>query len=65
LELYFQKFPQDRKNQPELYILNHLQNKLATRDVKQYLLNQELDTVPTASMFNLVEGPIESWEVIK
>jgi Pyrimidine dimer DNA glycosylase len=46
------------------YEFKHLQNKLVTRCPIKYALNYA-SKPKQASMFKLVEGPIESWEITK
>lgn len=47
------------------YEYMHLQNKLQTRDINKYNYNLSLHPYSAFSIFNIVEGAIESWEVIK
>lgn len=47
------------------YEYMHLQNKLQTRDINKYNYNLSLHPYSTFSIFNIIEGGIEPWEVVK
>ncbi|PID70428.1 hypothetical protein CSB37_01935 [bacterium DOLZORAL124_38_8] len=44
--------------------IEHLQNKLQTRDAKKYQENKTLTTFDIHPLFELIDGAIESWEKI-
>ena len=46
------------------YEVSHLLNKLQTRDQKKHEELNSILTFETHPLFNLVEGPIEKWEII-
>lgn len=46
------------------YEFKHLQKKLKIRNPDLYLLNFEKETIESNSLFEVIKGEIEGWEVI-
>ncbi len=47
------------------YEKEHLMNKLKERDYDRYVIYRDVVKVEVAKMFKVIEGNIESWEIIK
>ena len=47
-----------------MYEWDHLKKKLWERDRKQYMMTKSVDIPEVHSMFQIVTGDIESWEVV-
>ncbi len=47
------------------YEKTHLMNKLRERDYNRFLAFREETKIEVAKMFKVIEGNIESWEIIK
>jgi len=47
------------------YEMEHLLNKLFTRDKKQYHLLRKITIIDSHPIFNVITGEIEKWEIIK
>lgn len=46
------------------YEVQHLQQKLKQRDPSRYEISQDIETFEPHPLFQVIEGDIESWEVI-
>ncbi|HMC00189.1 MAG TPA: pyrimidine dimer DNA glycosylase/endonuclease V, partial [Flavobacteriaceae bacterium] len=46
------------------YEFKHLLNKLKIRDLEKFKTLSELTIIETHPMFDITDGPVESWEVI-
>ncbi len=47
------------------YEWEHIQKKLKIRDIKKYKENKKVETVEANPIFKIIQGEIESWEIIK
>lgn len=51
-------------NNQIIYEFNHLLNKLKLRDIRQYENILNTDKIKTHTLFKIVNGDIESWEIL-